>query len=221
LASLIFGGLIGFSEIISRYRDEPILASTTVYGLFYLLLNGIISLAAFTLLLRYSNQVFPTIREDLFLEAIIAGFGGMTVFRSKLFTFRSSDGREYSIGPAIVLETVLKTIDHKIDRRRARDRQAKVFEEMRDLTDFENTANYILASLNSFQNLTEEEKKEIKDVIEGYKDKQINWPPRLKIMALGFAFLNIAGEENFDEVMRNLKQFLSPVAAGSPGTSNQ
>ncbi len=46
----------------------------------------------------------------------------MTVFRSKLFTFRSPDGKEYAIGPAIVLETILKTIDQKIDRRRATER---------------------------------------------------------------------------------------------------
>lgn len=216
LASMAFGALVGLSEILSRYRDEPILASTTSFGLSYLLLNGVILLAAFALLRRYATGIFPAIKDDLFLTALAAGFGGMTVFRSKLFTYRSSDGTEYAIGPAIVLDTVLKTIDHKIDRRRATERQAKVFAQMGGLSDFENTAKYIEASLNSFQNLSKEEKADIKAVIDQYRS--FTWPERLKIMALGFAFLNIAGEENFDEVMKNIREFLRAESAKPPGT---
>ncbi len=88
LASLLFGALVSLSEILSRYRDEPILASTTAFGLWYLLLNGVISLAAFALLRRYSTGIFPALKDDLLLTAIVAGFGGMTVFRSKLLPFR-------------------------------------------------------------------------------------------------------------------------------------
>lgn len=205
-ASMLFGALVGLSEILSRYRDEPILAATTPFGLAYLLLNGLISLAAFAVLCKYKSVIFPTLINDLFLTSVVAGFGGMTVFRSKLFTFRSSDGKDYPIGPAIVLESVLTTIDHKIDRRRATERQAKVVEEMWNLTDFESTAKYIEASLNSFQNLTKDEKAEITAVIDQYRRSA--WPDRLKVMVMGFAFLNIAGEENFDEVVKDIRKFL-------------
>ncbi len=109
---------------------------------------------------------------------------------------------------------MLTTIDHKIDRRRATERQAKVFAEMWDLKDFDNTAKYIEASLNSFQNLTTEEKGEIASVIDQYRKS--TWPDRLKIMAMGFAFLNIAGEENFDEVIKNIRQFLQTVPTQAP-----
>jgi hypothetical protein len=74
----------------------------------------------------------------------------MAIFRSKLFTFRSTDGKDYPIGPSIVLDTVLKTIDSKIDRRRATERQAEVFESIDGLK-FERVANYIEASLSAFQ----------------------------------------------------------------------
>lgn len=33
LASLIFGALVGLSEILSRYRDEPLRAATTIITL--------------------------------------------------------------------------------------------------------------------------------------------------------------------------------------------
>ena len=221
--SALFGMSVGFSEILSRYRDEPILACTTNGGVSYLLLNGALSLAAFWLLCRYPS-IFPSLKGDLFLTSVAGGFGAVTVFRAKLFTFRASDGKDYPIGPAIVLETVLKTLDQKIDRKRATDRQARVFQLIQGLNDFENTAKYFQASLNSFQNLTPQEKADINSVIDEYRSqKTATWPDGLKIMALGFAFLDIAGNENFDKVIENLKQFLTPKppAPANPPNPNQ
>jgi hypothetical protein len=180
------------------------------------LLNGALSLAAFWLLCRYPS-IFPSLKDDLFLTSVAAGFGAVTVFRAKLFTFRASDGKDYPVGPAIVLEAVLKTLDQTIDRKRATDRQERVFQQTQGLSDFENTAMYFQASLNSFQNLTPQEKADINSVIEEYRSpKTANWPGSLKIMALGFAFLNIAGDENFDEVIGNLKRFLLTLKPAAP-----
>ena len=145
----MFGALVGLSEILSRYRDEPMLAATTPSGLSYVALNGLVSVAAFAVLRVYADRVFPAVKDDLFLTSVAAGFGAMVVFRSKLFTFRSPDGKEYAIGPAIVLETVLKTVDHKIDRQRATERQARVFREMWNMDDFESAARYIEASYSA------------------------------------------------------------------------
>ena len=214
LTSALFGMLVGLSEILSRYRDEPILAAATSPGIAYLLLNGVLSLAAFMLLQMYPEKIFPSITQDLFLTAVVAGFGAMVVFRSKLFTFRSPDGKDYSIGPAIVLETALRTIDNKIDRRRATERQIEVFEAMRDLADFSSTASYIEASLLSFQNLSQDDKAAIAKVIQEYRDVS-KWPDSLKILGLGFAFLNLAGDANFDQVITNLKSYLKAQAASS------
>ena len=60
--------------------------------------------------------------------ALTAGFGAMAVFRSKLFIFRTEDGKEYPIGPSIVMETFLGLLDRKIDRLRAAKRQRRVFD---------------------------------------------------------------------------------------------
>jgi len=173
----------------------------------YLILNGVISLAAFAVLHRYQDQIFPSLKSDLFLTSVIAGFGAMAVFRSKFFTFRSVDGKDFPIGPSIVLDTVLRMIDSKIDRRRATERQAQVFDTTVNLHDFGNVANYIEASLTSFQNLSQDDKTEIKKVIDQYRGLT-NWPDTLKSLGLGFAFLNISGEENYDQVISNLKRFI-------------
>jgi hypothetical protein len=217
LTSMMFGVLVGLSEILSKYRDEPVIASATWPGITYLLLNGTISLAAFMLLRLYPTKIFPDLGNDLFLTSVAAGFGAMIVFRSKLFTFRSTDGKDYSIGPAIVLETVLRTIDSKIDRRRATQRQTEVFEATKDLTSFENTASYIEASLLSFQNLTVDDKTEFAKTIQEYRNAS-KWPDALKILGLGFAFLSLAGDENFQQVISNLKKYLAALqnTAGNP-----
>src|SRR5579859_5798656 len=205
-AAFLFGVLVGLSEILSRYRDEPLLAASTTFGLTYLVLNGVISLSAYAVMQRYSQQVFPAVKDDLFLTSIVSGFGAMTIFRSKLFTFRSTDGKDYSIGPAIVLDTVLKTIDSKIDRRRATERQLEVYDSIIGLK-YVDVAHYIEASLSAFQNLSQDDKTQIKTVIDQYQSLS-NWPDQLKSLGLGFAFLTIAGDENFDQVIANLKKYV-------------
>jgi hypothetical protein len=209
LASAAFGALVGLSEILTRYRDEPIVASLTSYGLAYLALNAVIALGAFAILRGHPGAIFPVLKDSLFLTATVAGFGAMTIFRAKLFTYKSTDGKEYAIGPAIVLETVLQTIDQKIDRQRSTQRQAKVFAGTDTLHDFEHTANYIEATLGSFQNLTADQKAQISLVIKDIRESL--YPDRLKLMGLGFAFLDLAGEENFDLVVTNIQNFIGSL----------
>jgi hypothetical protein len=220
-ATFLFGFLVGLSEILSRYRDEPLLAAGTAFGVAYLVLNGIISVAAFAVMRRYADQIFPTIKNDLFLTSVIAGFGAMAVFRSKFFTFRSTDGKDYPIGPSIVLDTVLKTIDSKIDRRRATERQDEVFHSITGLT-FTPLADFVEASLPSFQNLSPDDRSGMVEVIKQYRE-QTRWSDPLKCLALGFAFLTIAGDENYEQVIDNLKQYIAtqnvtpPVPPAIPG----
>lgn len=210
LVSFVLGAVVGFSEIVSRYRDEPLRATANRYGTSYLALNGLASAAAYGFLFRYSTQILPSVAGDQLMAALVAGFGAMAVLRSKLFIFRAEDGKEYPIGPSIVMETFLRMLDRKIDRLRASERQQRVFEQMKDIADFNAVAKYLEASLLSFQNLSQEEKKEITEVISEYRD-QTAWPDALRTMAVGFAFLTIAGEENFDQVMANLKSYLTKI----------
>lgn len=214
ICHIFFGALVGLSEILSRYRDEPMLATATTAGMSYLTFNGTISVLAFAVLRKYPDKILPGLNNDLFLSSVAAGFGAMIIFRSKLFTFKSSDGNEYPIGPAIVLDTILKMIDSKIDRRRATDRQTRVFNAMIGIQDFPKIADYIEASLPSFQNLSEDDRKQINVTITQYRASKL--PDTLKSLGLGFAFLTIAGEDNFDHVISNIKQYVLSQAIALP-----
>ena len=185
------------------------------YGLTYLGINGFISLAAFAVLLHYPSGIFPKLAGDNFMASIVAGFGAMGIMRSKLFIFRSDDGKEYPIGPAIVIETILRVADRKIDRFRAAQREQRVFSSLKETANFEQAADYLTASLLAFQNLSQDEKRDIAAVIQQYREQQ-SWPPALKTMAMGFAFLTIAGEENFDQVVKDLTAYLDTQNRTSP-----
>ncbi len=214
----IFGALVGFSEILSRYRDEPMRAAFNRFGLSYLAINGFIAVGAFAVLMHYPKSIFPAVAGDKFMTAIVAGFGAMAVMRSKLFTFRSDDGKEYAIGPSIVIDTILRVVDRKIDRLRASQRERLVFSRLKDVSNFSAAADYLTASLLSFQNLSQDEKRDIAAVIAQYRN-QAAWPDALKTMALGFTFLTLAGEENFDEVVKDLTQYISNLARPAAGSA--
>jgi hypothetical protein len=210
LLSFVLGASAGASEIVSRYRDEPLRAVGKPWGITYLLLNGIVSLGAYGLLIRYPKQLPASIEGDHLMMAFTAGFGAMAVLRSKFFIFRADDGKEYPIGPSIVTETFLRLLDRNIDRQRATERQDVVFERMKDIRGFDDAADYLQAAILSFQNLTDKEKSDISDVIKQCK-AQTGWPESLRAIAVGYPFLTIAGQRNFGQLIDKLKRYLDQL----------
>lgn len=234
--SVFFGELVGFSEIITHYRDEPLRATFNRYGAIYLLINGILSGCAFFLLRAYGARIFPAAQEPPLMAAIVAGFGAMAVMRSKLFIFRTDEGKDIPVGPDLVITSILRIIDRKIDRLRAARRQQLVFElakriaaAMSNDVDFENPNSFVILSLAAFQNLSTEEKQAISAKTQALQAELKGKPSLFKALSLGFVVLDIAGEENLSAIMQDLEDYLkstsqpaanaaaSAAAAGNPG----
>jgi hypothetical protein len=214
LVAIFLGELVGFSEIVSRYRDEPLRAAFNGYGGAYFAINGILAWVAF-IVLQKSPGTFPTLVGHPYTTAAFAGFGAMAVFRSKFFVFRSEDGKEFPVGPDIVLSSVLKIVDRKIDRQRAARRQQLVFDKASDIAeligsdeDFDVAANFLVVSMSSFQNLSETEKQQIAAAASRLKAELIGVPNLYKAMTLGFALLDITGEEGFSDIVSDLEAYL-------------
>lgn len=206
VASFLFGSLVGMAEISSRYRDEPLKAVKSPYGLVYLFLNGYISLLAFLLIVMFP-AVFGSLSDNKFLAALAAGFGAMVVMRSRIAVLKTPDGREESIGPDYVLKIILRTIDLNIDRWRAARRQqilGENLEKINALGDFQTAWRYLLASLLAFQNLDDAQRKTLSDTYNDYQ-AQTNLPDAIKQLALGFIFLTLVGETHFSAVLDNAR----------------
>jgi hypothetical protein len=222
--AILLGELVGFSEIISRYRDEPLRASFNAYGVAYLAINGFLAWIAFFVLRRFP-ATFPSLVGRPYYTAVFAGFGAMAVFRSKLFVFRSDDGKEFPVGPDIVLSAVLKIVDRKIDRLRAARRQRLVFSKAAEITgligsnaDFGLAASFLVVAMSSFQNLSDVEKQKIETAATSLKeDKDLVAAPNFyKAMTLGFALLDITGEEGFSDIVDGLKTYLVQAKQPQP-----
>lgn len=216
MTSFLFGSLVGMAEIASRYRDEPLRALLSPYGLAYILINGYLSLLAFLLIMQFP-KTFPGVSGNLFLAAFAAGFGAMVVMRSRIAVIKTADGKDESIGPDYVLKIILRTVDLKIDRWRAGARQqilANNLQKIIDLGDFPSAWKYLSASLLAFQNLDETQKKMLSDTYNDYQ-AQTGVPEGIKQLALGFIFLTLVGEAHFDTVLNNAKTLMKKTQASS------
>ncbi|MCU1264951.1 MAG: hypothetical protein JWM21_1269 [Acidobacteria bacterium] len=205
-AAFVFGALVGLAEIASRYRDEPIAAVGSPYGLVYVFLNGYISAMAYLFIQRFPTT-FGTVASDKFVASLAAGFGAMAVMRSRIAVIKTPDGKEESIGPDYVLRIILRTIDLKIDRVRAGRRQELLtqnLDKIKALGNFQTGSKYLLASLLAFQNLDETQKKTLGDTYNDYQAQE-NVPEAIKQLALGFIFLTLVGETHFATVLENAK----------------
>ncbi len=206
--AFLLGAFAGMAEILSRYRDEPWRASFSVPGIAYIFSNGLISTGAYWTVITY--KIFTGINEPGFPAAIAAGFGSMAIFRSKIFVYRSDSGNEYPIGPDIVLDIFMKTIDRQIDRKQAVRRQGLITNTMSDISGiggaFDKAADYFDTALLSFQHLTKEDKSEWKNKIDGLKKSGL--PEKVKLYALGYALLDLTGEDHFHQCIDKLKEYI-------------
>lgn len=218
--ALIFGTLVGVAEIASRYRDEPLKAVLSPFGLIYEAINGFLSVLALFLILRYRDR-FGAIGQDPLLAAITAGFGAAVVMRTRIAVLKSPDGTDIAIGPDQVITTLLQVIDTNIDRWRAVRRQnilSHNFARLRELGDFKDAWRYLGASMLAFQNLNVSQKKSLSETYNDYEARQE--PDDIKRLGVGFIFLTLVGETNFDKVLECAASIRARGGdAGSPGAT--
>lgn len=67
------------------------------------------------------------------MAALAAGFGSSAIIRTRLAVLKGLDNKEISLGPDYVLTVLLQMFDRRIDRLRARKRQAIVIENLSDI----------------------------------------------------------------------------------------
>jgi hypothetical protein len=66
----------------------------------------------------------PDIKEEIY-QILLAGLGAMAFLRSALFKARVAE-QDVAVGPAIILDTLLKFADAQVDRGRAVDRASRI-----------------------------------------------------------------------------------------------
>jgi hypothetical protein len=206
LLATLLGASVGASELVSRYRDEPLWALGNGAAGIYLTLNAGISAIAYGLLVKYSAKLLPGIGGDRLLTSFVAGLGAMAILRSRFFVLRSEKGEDIAVGPDAVLTAFLSTADRGVDRARAERRLDLVFRKAEEVTRPELVQDFAKISVAAFQNLTDKEKETLTQEIDRiYKS---NFPSDLKLQAISYGILTIFGERNFEQLINNLKRYI-------------
>src|SRR5438128_2741123 len=107
------GGVVGASELISRYKDHPGAAIWSWPAIFYVALNSAASAGALGLI--QANGWFA---DTHWKQILIAGVSAMAFFRTSLFVVRAGD-RDVGVGPSGFLQIFLGATDRAVDRQRA------------------------------------------------------------------------------------------------------
>lgn len=128
------GAAVGGAELLSRYKDSPRRLFAMPSAWFYILGNA--GAAAFgLLLLRSFGWTFGATTGDQVrvLQVIVAGASAMLLLRSSLAEVQL-DGKPVSAGPALIITSLLDSIERIIDRNQARYRSADVHQVMQGIS---------------------------------------------------------------------------------------
>lgn len=184
-AVAVLGGLVGTSELVSRYKDDPWAAIKTLPAIFYIVINCAGSLAALGLIheLKWSENA-------RWAQVLMAGVSAMAFFRTSLFVVRAGD-RDVGVGPSGFLQIFLSAADRAVDRKRAAARARSAADTMKDV-DYQKAKVALPAlCLALMQNVSEDDQKELgralKDLDGGPAE------PSVKALLLGIELINVVG----------------------------
>lgn len=198
-----FGAAVGAAELVARYRDDPAHALKSRPARLYMLVNAVVGWAAFWLI-HSGRMPLPTelFRGHPLLNALVlGGFGGMALFRTSFFNVRIRD-RDVPIGPAAVLQIILRAADRAVDRLRAGPRADNVRRIMQGVS-YERAK----AALPSYcymlmQNVSQEERSDLDQWLLSMEKSEIR--DEAKAYYLGLQLMNLVGEEVLERAVNGL-----------------
>jgi hypothetical protein len=196
-AAALLGGLVGISELVSRYKDAPAAALRSLPAIFYIAINAAAS--ALALMVIHSNPTWFTSRWQ---QVLAAGISSMALFRTSLFTVRVGD-RDIGVGPSSFLQIFLHAADRAVDRMRAAVRSSAVGQIMDGLDyakAFRALPPFCLALM---QNLSDEDQQRLAKTLAALDASDVE--PAVKLRLLGLALMNAVGGDVLTAAVGSLK----------------
>jgi hypothetical protein len=209
-------GLVGYGELISRYRDSPgrLFAASGTPA--YILVNIMAGIAAL-LIVRYTHAV-KDLQPVRLYEMLLASFGAVAFFRTSLFTARIG-GNDIGIGPSALLQSLVGATDRMIDRDQAQERALNVADIMKNV-DF-NAAKAALPALclTLVENLTPDDQEAIREQIKALAAKEDGMTDDSKSIVLGVYLIRQVGADVLQLSVRALGENIAKrVVAASAET---
>jgi hypothetical protein len=211
-ALTVFISIVAASaELFSKFKDEPFKILTYRSSWLYLVLNG--SIALLCLYVLTHTTLFGKAEDDIVKAALTAGFGSIILMRSKFFKVNVGD-KEVAVGPEMIINVYLETLETKIDRERALIRKNIVEKTMAHI-DFQKAKGYVETTiLASLQSPSQDTTKLL--MVEIDKISESSTEDKEKSLALGYLILDIMGEDFLKDLFndRNRNYFTSEGERG-------
>lgn len=222
IAVAALGGLLGATEIVGRYRDEPLRCLFTPPGIIYVVINMAASFSAYALACVFQWKIDlgavtgqstdPHSTSAQWTMVLITGLSAMALFRSSLFIRKVGD-KDVGIGPGAVLATLLEVTDRYVDRLHGQERVDHVSSIMNGL-DFDKIAAELPPyCLSVLQNPSEEMQRDLKAAVDLIRSQQIDEDVKLRL--LGLQLLNLVGVKTLEKAVRSLGDGIKKRTAGS------
>lgn len=144
LITVLLSLLLATAELFTKFQDEPLKVVTRYNAWLYMLLN--MAIAALTLYILTQTDLFGTAQQFSGIKAAFtAGLGSATLMRSKFLKI-DLNGKEAAIGPEVIINVFLETLERNIDRDRALIRRQFVEQYMADI-DFTKAKDYVVQTI--------------------------------------------------------------------------
>src|SRR5262249_9820344 len=184
------GALTAFTEIITKFGDDPLKAFMTPQAVAYHVFNGLVSaLALYVLLVNGAPADTDVSRGQLVLAA---GLGSMLLMRSKFFNVKVGND-DVAFGPEQLVRVFLGFLESAIDRTRSKARIDFVKTAM-DNVHVEKVHEYALTMLDAPQLLDPQKRSLLEERITLLCEPDTEQDKQLRSYRLGFAFLDAMGE---------------------------
>ncbi len=214
------GALVGVTELIARYDDEPVRAIRQRPAWLYVFINVVAAIIALALTRLFDWKFFADSSDPdrlRWMQIFVAGFGAMFVLRSSFFVARGvgDDDGELNVGPSSVLKVILDVADQGVDRIRA-DQRAREVNQIMAGVEFSKASTalplYVLALLQNAapeaQAAFSEQVKQL-DQLEGVEEN-------IKALNLGLLVMSFAGVGVLTAAVNSLGDNLRQPAPSDP-----
>lgn len=199
VATALLGALVGLTELLARYRDDPWAAVNNPGGLLYLSINALAALAAMAVLASgVAAEITP---ENQVGRVLLAGTAAAAFFRSSLFIFKVGES-DVQVGPGLILQVLMDVVDRAVDRRQAAYRARELGKSMAGV-DFEK-AHEALPTIcfALMQNVSAQEQAQVAGQIRVLSASQMS--AHSKSLALGLLLVNMVGHKTLGAAINAL-----------------
>jgi hypothetical protein len=209
VAVAVLSGLVGLTELLTRYRADPKQLTRSLAALAYILLNAAAGLGALGLI-HAMGWTFggETASARRLMQVVVAGLGAVAISRSSLFIVRIGNS-DVGLGPSTILTSLLGAIDRVVDRDQAQHRALQAEKIMKGVSfkeAHEALPTYCLALM---QNLPAEDQEALARSVAALERSDLD--DDVKALALGIELMNMVGPDVLEVAVRTLGSRINEV----------